>query len=135
MHRCRLSDPPLVYVLIILLLLLFVLHQFAGLCSQQKRMGNICPGRPGRPGSPPERPPAAFLGSPRAAALLLYLGKPFFRDCRTQQGPRGPPARGAEEQRGCPGGWLLGKPGGRGPVAGRSSCRALPRPPCPCSCP
>lgn len=48
--------PPFsVYVLIILLLLLlFVVHQFAGLCSQQKQMGNICPGRPG---PPPPGPP------------------------------------------------------------------------------
>lgn len=63
MHRCHISDsypqpPPFsVYVLIILLLLLlFVVHQFAGLCSQQKQMGNICPGRPG---PPPPGPPRA----------------------------------------------------------------------------
>ena len=101
MHRCHISDsypqpPPFsVYVLIILLLLLlFVVHQFAGLCSQQKQMGNICPGRPGPP--PPglpsrERPPAASARPPGAAGLLLYSDTPLFCDCSTQQGPRGPP--------------------------------------------
>ena len=91
-----LISPPLsVYVLIILLLLLllFVVHQFAGLCSQQKQMGNICPGRPGPPPGPRVSVCPQLSLAPRAVALLLYLDKPFFRDCRTQQGPCGPPAR------------------------------------------
>nr|KAF6444178.1 hypothetical protein HJG59_008490 [Molossus molossus] len=45
-----LISPPSVYILLILLLLLLLVHQFAGLCSQQKRMGNICPGDLGAPG-------------------------------------------------------------------------------------
>lgn len=35
---------PIRYMLLILILFLFLLHQFAGLCIQQRQMGNICPG-------------------------------------------------------------------------------------------
>lgn len=137
MHRCHVSDSPppfSVYVLIILLLLLllFVVHQFAGLCSQQKQMGNICPGRPGPPPGPRVSVCPQLSLALRAVALLLYLDKPFFRDCRTQQGPCGPPACGAEGQPGrgeearcVPG--LPGKPGSR-TCPSRSSCQAQPRP-------
>lgn len=40
------------------------------------------------PGSRCGHLPAAFLAPrPRVVALLLYLDKPFFRDCRVQRGP------------------------------------------------
>lgn len=74
-------------LLILLILLLLLVHQFAGLCIQQKQMGNICPGRPVQlPGPRNKRVPEAFVGTP-VMALLLYSDKPFFRDCRIQQGP------------------------------------------------
>lgn len=75
-------------LLLILLLILLLVHQFAGLCSQQKQMDNICPGRPAAP--TPRSPHNLCLQVPRHApviALLLYSDKPFFRDCRLQQGP------------------------------------------------
>lgn len=86
-----LISPLLVYVLLILLLLLLLLvHQFAGLCSQQKQMGNICPGRPGLPPGPrvgicPQLslPPSPLPGGSSSTVLR----QAFFRDCRFQRGP------------------------------------------------
>lgn len=41
----------------------------------------------------------SFLWAPRVVALLLYLDKPFFRDCRIQRGPEAVLPHGpAEEQ-------------------------------------
>lgn len=78
-------SPHSVYVINIIILLLLV-HQFAGLCIQQKQMGNICPGRPALPPGPRRMCARSFVGTP-VTALLLYADKPYFSGCRSQQGP------------------------------------------------
>lgn len=78
-------SPHSVYVINIIILLLLV-HQFAGLCIQQKQMGNICPGRPALPPGPRITCARSFVGTP-VMALLLYADKPYFSGCRSQQGP------------------------------------------------
>lgn len=125
-HRCPVSDFPLsVYILLILLLLLFLVPQFAGLCSKQKQMGNICPGDLGAPRSSCKRLPAAFL-PPSGGSSLLYSDKPFFRTAA----PAGPPhaaGRGAARGRGCvhP---APEKAGGEDPLTGLPRpAQALPR--------
>lgn len=126
--------PPLsVYVLILLLLLLFVVHQFAGLCSQQKQMDNICPGRPGMAPGPRmsvcPQPSSAPSGGSSSTVLTRSLSSATAEPSGGRAVP--PPTRGAEGQpregrRGCEPG-LLGKPGRR-PVTRWSSCQTQPRP-------
>lgn len=142
MHRCHISDscpqpPPFsVYVLIILLLLLlFVVHQFAGLCSQQKQMGNICPGRPGPP------PPGLPRVSVRPQPLPGPLGRQLFYCTETRlSSVTAAPSRGPMVL--CPplGGWgAMGReeearwaPGASREAGGRTHCSpGLPARPSP----
>lgn len=83
-RRCPVSDFPLsVYILLILLLLLFLVHQFAGLCSKQKQMGNICPGDPGAPRSSLSVcPPAAVL--PLGGSSPTVPRQAFLPGCSPQ---------------------------------------------------